>query len=124
MCERYCDTHYYDNKLNLSELKGLEKIKHLSFTKKISLANDLLLHLKDIIAISFLKKIIVDFGKDSNLDKTNELIADDLICLCWFHRNNIDFIECLETQLNDMSTGFCPQGRTHRLFQILIAFCL
>lgn len=110
------DTHYYDSKLN-----PVEKI-NLSPEEKISLANDLLSFLEDKLSIGFLKKIISDFGKNSNIDKTNGLIADDLVCMCWNHRNNKDFIEILQLQLKDMSTGFCPQGRTHRLYQTLMAF--
>lgn len=116
------DTHHYDGKLNRRSLKGLEEIKLLPLDEKIKRAEELICRLKDSTAINFMKRIAADFDKKSNFDKTNGLIADDLVCLCWNYCNNENFIEILELQLKDMSTGFCSQGRTHRLFQILLAF--
>ena len=116
------NTHYYDGKLDLKLLPELDNVKNLSKEDKLIKTDNLLKSISDPISVKFLKRIINDFGKSSNKDPTNNLIADDLVCLCEAHKNNKDFIESLEFQLKDMQTGFCPQGRTHRLFQLLIAF--
>lgn len=62
----------------------------------------------------------------SNYDPTNELYADDLLYLCAILLEKLDntdeFLFIFNQQLIDMSTGMCPQGRTHRLFQIIMAF--
>ena len=38
------------------------------------------------------------------------------------NENNKDFFDDFVLQLQDMVTGFCPQGRITRLFQILILY--
>ena len=50
------NTHYYDGKLNISNLKPLDP---LSSGEKLSIANDLLSHLADKVAINFMKRIII-----------------------------------------------------------------
>ncbi|MEO6068782.1 MAG: hypothetical protein ABIQ41_12480 [Gemmatimonadales bacterium] len=116
------NAHAYDGKLSLTllpiieltleekRLRGLELIEAVK-TKNIN-----------PIAISFLRRIVKAIGTAANKDNSNNLCADDLICLCWYHRENSDFLAELEIQLLDMRTGFCPQGRTHRLFQILLPY--
>lgn len=114
------NTHTYDGKLNRESVGELT----LSETEKKERANELLSYVSDNVAKHFLRQIIDDFGKPANFDPSNSLRADDLVCLCWTHRENKDFVSLLQLQLRDMSTGFCPQGRTHRLFQLLLAFNL
>lgn len=75
-----------------------------------------------VCAISFLQRMIVAMGTPANVDPLNKLLVDDLICLCWEYRDNAAFMKELEIQLMDMATGFCVQGRTCRLYQILKSF--
>jgi len=119
------DTHSYDGNLSVELLPDLMYIRELQKEQKIERGKDI----KDIAvatfnptAIRYLDGIINDIGTDANVDSSNGLIADDLLCLCWVYRDNSNFMIELETQLMDMETGFCPQGRTHRLFQTLMAF--
>lgn len=63
-----------------------------------------------------------DMGTLNNYDATNDLWVDELLMLCARHVHNIDFMQELHIQLMDMETGFCPQGRTHRIFQLLFCF--
>ena len=114
------NTHFYDGKIT-NELPIQKLMK-----EKQEYGQDLLDSCKHIDkkAIKYLKTIVKDIGTPKNIDSTNKLNADDLLCLCWMHRNNKDFIDELEIQLLDMATGFCPQGRTHRLYQLLLAFDL
>lgn len=113
------NTHFYDGKI-ISELF----VQNLTIEEKQECGKQLLqscLHL-DPKAIHYLTSIVNDIGTLNNVDHTNHLNADDLIYFCWTFRNNEAFIKELEIQLLDMETGFCPQGRTHRLYQILIVF--
>ena len=119
------DTHTYDGKLDITLLPDLIAITELPIDYKLERAHDI----RTIAAMTFnplalhyLDGIISSIGTSNNKDPTNGLSADDLLCLCWLYRENSSFMIELETQLLDMGTGFCPQGRTHRLFQTLMAF--
>lgn len=112
------NTHFYDGKIT----NELSYVKDLSLTDKHQCGQDLLILFEHKPAKHFLNIIVNDMGTDANVDYTNQLNADDLICLCWIHRENEVFIKEFEVQLLDMATGFCPQGRTHRLYQLLLAF--
>src|SRR5579872_5629927 len=119
------NTHDYDGKLNPSHLESLSSVHNLSIEEKKRIGNDFVNYVSDKIspsALHYLRMIVTNMGTVSNIDNTNNLVADDLIYLCWDRRTNKDFLATLEIQLIDMATGFCPQGRTHRLFQSLLAF--
>lgn len=66
--------------------------------------------------------IINDYGTNANRDETNdyscELILSKIVEISPEPSN--DILDVFQTQLDEMSSGMCPQGRTHRLFQ----FCL
>lgn len=119
------DTHSYDYNLASVQIPDLILIQQLTIEQKRERGAALLQAIQSKIqprAFSFLSRIVQAMGTAANIDTTNNLVADDLICLCWNHRENSTFILELEAQLLDMATGFCPQGRTHRLFQILLPF--
>ena len=81
--------------------------------------------LKDKItsnAFAHLDVMIKDYGTDKNYDKTNNICGVDLLYLISYHLDNKDFIILLNEQLENMSSGFCQQGRTHRLFQLVLTF--
>jgi len=71
--------------------------------------------------------IINSINTSSNHDKTNDILVEDILYIL---ANKIkqdkidltDFAKLLDEQLCDMTTGFCPQGRVHRLYQLLNAF--
>lgn len=120
------NTHTYDGKIDISQLPDLILVKELTLYQKKDRGNELIISARKIpinpVAISYLENIVASMGTPSNIDNTNGLIADDIICICWAYRDNSDFMSVLEMQLIDMATGFCPQGRTHRLFQTVLAF--
>lgn len=121
----YLNTHYYDGKIDTSLLPKLKDFSVLSLEEKKETAEKLRSKVKSSfssLAMKYLNHIIFDIGTNSNIDTTNNLTADDLICYCWSFKDNNDFIKELEVQLEDMNTGFCQQGRTHRLFQLLKAY--
>lgn len=123
------NTHTYDGKLiaNSSPIfPALVSVQLLSLEQKKQRGTELIesarTHKLKLQAIISLQRIMGSMGQPDNIDTTNGLVADDLICLCWDHRDNPTFLSELEVQLLDMHTGFCAQGRTHRLYQILLAF--
>lgn len=118
------NTHSYDGKININLLSDIVSIKGLTLEQKRERGVELLEVGKKFnqMAYSFLERIILSMGTSDNIDITNGIVADDLICLCWSYRENNEFMNILETQLIDMRTGFCPQGRTHRLFQSILPF--
>ncbi len=109
------NTHYYDGKIN----HAIQSNKLENVMKK---GNELCqLNLKPE-ALYYLNQIVKDIGTFNNYDPTNNLNADDLICICWLYKDNVDFLEEFEIQLMDMASGFCSQGRCHRLYQLILAF--
>jgi len=73
--------------------------------------------------MSYLNRLIVE--KDQNHDLLNNLFVDDLLYLCYEKivlELNSEFVEEFKIQLKDLPDGFCVQGRTIRLLQILLAF--
>ena len=119
------DTHTYDGKLDITLLPDLAFVADLSIDEKMDRARDIREVAESTFnpaALHYLDGIINSINTSENKDSTNGLVADDLLCLCWIYRENSEFMIELETQLLDMGTGFCPQGRTHRLFQTLMAF--
>ena len=120
------NTHFYDGRLDNSLEAELEKVKMLPKEEKLRGLALLREHLPatsfenfDIIMNEFLR------GGPLNYDSSNNLHAEDLLYLCsqslekysWDHT----LIDLLNTQFIDMNTGICPQGRTHRLFQVALA---
>lgn len=118
------NTHTYDSQLAINLIPGLTEMKEMNIEDKKIRGQELLDAAPDMNAISklFLTQIIASMGSPANIDASNGLIADDLLSICWIYRENPKFILELDIQLQDMITGFCPQGRTHRLFQLLLAF--
>ena len=112
------NTHTYDG-----QIKNILPNVMLCINEQKIRGNELLNVAKmNSIAMHHLKCIVNNIGDPINIDTTNHLNADHLISLCWLLKDNPYFMEELEIQLTDMQTGFCPQGRTHRLYQILILF--
>lgn len=116
------NTHTYDGNLAITDLSLLNIVKCWTQEQKSKCGSELIQHLSNRQALVYLQTIVASIGTSANIDPSNNLVADDLICLAWLLRNNNSFITELEIQLLDMATGFCPQGRTHRLFQVLLAF--
>lgn len=126
--------HQFDGKLDLTLTPKILEIYLLPVSEKIRLGVELLDACNFFSQQAFhnLKILVDSIGTISNIDTTHNIIipdknyihlsVDDCICLCNLYKYNKDFLCELEIQLIDMSTGMCPQGRTHRLLQILNAW--
>lgn len=130
------NTHYYDGKLHErkfdidAEIEKASKIPHETKLLQFQKLGEKLGNLLNGSAQRSLHVIIQEFknrGRDldcQNYDPTNKLFADDLLWLCCEKVENDnkdrDFSNLLVAQLTEMKTGLCAQGRTTRLFQILV----
>ena len=109
------NTHYYDGKINHTVQSNT--------SEEVMIKGKALCQLNlKAEALYYLNQIVKDVGTLNNYDPTNKLNADDLICMCWLYKDNVNFLEEFEIQLMDMRSGFCSQGRCHRLYQLIFAF--
>jgi hypothetical protein len=126
------DTHFYDGKLIYKDIK----FSNATREQKILMFTKLLEHDKiknNIHATKAINLIMGDIGKDANIDKTSNLIADDLLfALCELIKSKgilelieLELIELnvedyMVEQLSDIITsGQCAQGRCARIYQLL-----
>ena len=106
-------THSYD-KLISKDL--ITKINSINITNRdgIELLRG---KIKEPVAVSYFEKMLSD---NNNYDPINNLDSIKLLNIVGIiSQTNIEIIELLEEQLKDLQTGFCPQGRTIRLIQII-----
>ena len=125
------DVHAYDAELLESKaliLRQLEMAHQCTRDDKMAAFADLRAKISHA-SIPYYNAIINDYIHHplQNYDPTNDLYADDLLYLCYQlkYNNTIDvvlFTDVLNEQLVDMQSGMCAQGRTHRLFQVVITF--
>jgi len=133
------NTHTYDGKLSLSKeilITDIFRVCEIPKDEKLeafSQMGDILKKFSGFtpIARKCFDTILQSFSseghtcKGANYDPTNDLHADDLLYLCYEKLDegkNKDFAEGLLLQLQEMASGICPQGRTTRLFQLLLAY--
>lgn len=135
------NTHYYDNKIVLSS-DLVEKLNEHSSNEKEDVVRQFVLEIlainipeKDNASVHFLNIIVNEWGQPSNFDCTNNILAEDMLYICALEWNNIsllpinemvtirnDFSKLFFTQLSDMQSGPCAQGRATRLWQIAKAY--
>jgi hypothetical protein len=128
------ETHAYDGKLRKD--MSIELSDELLNITEISLESKCLvfIQLKKILekrnnfknnAVKYFDAIANDCkgNRSNNYDASNNLYADDLLYICAKHLlntlNSGDILDILIVQLQEISLGSCPQGRTHRLLQIV-----
>jgi len=112
-------THSYDKLISKDLITKITRE-----TNKIDnidkIANILQDKIKDPIAKIYLDKMLID---NNNYDAINNLDSLKLLYLvALIAENNDNIIPLLIEQLKDLQTGFCPQGRTIRLIQIIQPF--
>jgi hypothetical protein len=114
----YCNTHYYDGKIATEFIKEPD----VAFLEHESDVAVLRTKLVNPLAINVLNVMLNDWGTDANYDPTNNIRVEPLLIKCLDFVDNPDFVSLFETQLVDMLTGFCSQGRTHRLTDLVRVF--
>ena len=124
----WTNTHFYDNNIS-KELKSeidalIVSMSSVSKEDKLAIFDNIRSELfgvnQGVRALQFFDRMVSDFesGNEGNWDPINKLDAADLLYVVCHHIKDYDII-LLSEQLNDMGTGFCPQGRTIRLIQII-----
>lgn len=119
---RKLDTHYYDGKLPIKD----EKIKDVISTYTDDELRSIIKSLRYKIeskprsgnSLFYFDAIVRDAHGSPNFDPINHLYANELLYIIAIYSDSIDTLLLIE-QLNDMKSGFCPQGRTTRLYQII-----
>ena len=113
------DTHYYDNKISPDIIDIINKMD-ITNTDLNQLRNKLIASKIDKTGLKYYDKIIKN--KD-NYDPINKLdIIKMLHIINHISDNNSDILLILKEQLSDLKSGFCLQGRSIRLLQILIPY--
>ena len=127
------NTHYYDNNMGKEVFEKINQFRNtkdeINKDEKLSCFNNMRVELENIktkdIAMKFYNQIIESYIQEDgkNYDPINELDPIDLLYIIYIiSKNNNTVISLLADQLEDMKTGFCPQGRTIRLVQIINSF--
>lgn len=117
------DTHRFDGCIDKS-LLPLDDVHALSHDEKKQRGERVFQALsgRKEEALHYLRCIIDSTGNPANYDASNDIWAEDLLSLMMVMLENTAFLDQLEEQLCDMRTGFCPQGRTTRLWQVTLSF--
>jgi len=124
------NTHYYDGKLENTINNYKYEMIHCEDPNNESKILFAMNYLKEVCvqkgcsfkAKNSLNKIIQD--RHNNIDHVNGLNAEILLYMIYtriINSNNNEYFDLLNSQLDEMSNGMCPQGRCIRLLQILKA---
>jgi hypothetical protein len=124
------NTHFFDGKLHSSKGEiqvDLDRVAAIDVNTKRAAFSTLQRKLTFTpTTLRCYQAVISTFERNrgANYDPTNDLHADDLLYLIYEKvciEENEEYERMLLEQLEDMQTGLCPQGRTTRLFQVLLA---
>jgi hypothetical protein len=124
------NTHFYDGQLGdrLREIEvHLQRACLIPKDRKLSAFDELDgMITKRGSARHNLHSVIQSYrhSTNANYDQSNRYDASDMLWLCYelIRTNRDDVLPILEMQLEDMSSGMCSQGRTHRLLQVVCPF--
>lgn len=121
--EEKTNTHYYDK--NISQ-ETLSKIGTFPKTNKLEKFKELrydIIKCGNLTALKYYDLMITSYinNDGSNYDPINKIDCADLLYLI-SKKYNQELLPILVEQLEDMKTGFCPQGKTIRLLQIIGSF--
>lgn len=128
------NTHFYDGQLEAVKVKinpELERIAAIPVESKLIRFTTLLIRLPVGSGRNNLVRIIRDFQlygahKGPNYDTKNNLATEDIlyyyieIMLQVDKEKQESLLNLLNTQLKEMSSGLCAQGRVCRLLQITL----
>lgn len=113
------DTHYYDNKIDPDIIRIINNL-NIPNNDLNNLRNKLIESKINKTGLSYFDKIITN---KNNYDPVNKLdIIKLLHIIDHLSNDNSEIITIMKEQLDDLKTGFCLQGRSIRLLQIIIPF--
>ena len=129
----WTQTHFYDKNISKEALGKIQPFLRISNNvkkeEKLSyfdiLRKELELVGTDKIGMRHYDQMINSYKKNDgkNYDPINKLDPIDLLYIIFLiQKDNKEILIILEEQLIDLRIGFCPQGRSVRLIQIIQAF--
>jgi hypothetical protein len=113
-------THNYDGKLHERKQLYINEINRVRTLDKRREFEEL----KNLLQLPPQQQMLFDAITQSNVgnyDPTNDMDAKDLIFLCFEKRQEEAMVPLLRLAFEDMLTGSCPQGRSTRMFQVLVS---
>lgn len=124
------DTHFFDGKMSdiIHHIRcEINRVRNIPNPVRIDAFNALLTKMRGLQDIPLTPGAVHCFcaisSMNGNYDPVNNLDAGDLLYLLYEKivlENSHEHASLLAAQLDDMTSGLCPQGRTTRLLQILI----
>ena len=126
-------THFYDKNISKEALETIKPFLRIlrknSKDEILSSFNTLRKELElfdcDKIGMKYYDQMINSYRIDDNknYDPVNKLDSIALLYIVFLiQKDNKEILIILSEQLKDLQTGFCPQGRSIRLIQIIQAF--
>jgi len=136
---KWIDTHFYDKNISKEILDKLQILidnsKDISYDDKLNAFYQIIEKFKtsNKIIIYFLDQIVQTFinnnrdkkqdSNNKNYDSINKLETTDLLYIVYLiSQKDENILSMLKEQIIDLQTGFCPQGRTIRLVQIIMPY--
>lgn len=114
------DTHYYDNKISPDIITLVSNFKIDDTSNLEDLRNQLLKVNINKSDLMFYDKILKN---NNNYDPINKLDVIKLLHIVnYISKYNPDILEMLKEQLKDLKSGFCVQGRSIRLLQLIMSY--
>jgi hypothetical protein len=118
------NTHFYDGHVNPEVSTWCtETTKTITQSQKLaaikSLEQKLLLAKASPLAMRNFKYITAT----NTFDPSNKLYVFDLLYIL-DRASSADAMKNIELQLEEMSSGLCPQGQTTRIFQLIFPFVM
>ena len=129
----WTQTHFYDKNISKEALEKIQPFLQISNNikkeEKLSyfdiLRKELVLIGGNKFDIRYYDQMINSYINEDNknYDPINKLDPIDLLYIIYLIKiDKKDILFILSEQLEDLRTGFCPQGRSIRLIQIIQAF--
>lgn len=116
------NVHYYDTHWVINNY--MKNMCCHALDRKLSFIDDLKKRLSSISPLA--QSNFNTIASENVYDPSNNIHVFDLLYIiedvCRKYEDCSDIIKALTEQLEDMSTGMCPQGRTTRLYQIIYSF--
>jgi hypothetical protein len=142
------NAHYYDGELlcddydNKDMVAILALIANIPSEEKKENVSEFIFNLttsslvkdmpeKNSTALSYLNKMVNDWGGSLNYDATNNISSEDVLYICASEWRNLflakselikDFAKNFFIQCADIQSGSCPQGRVIRLWQVAASY--
>lgn len=132
LCGETLNLHFFDDKLvHASEwirpdVERVSQLDPIAKTDAIAKLKEMLIEFPfQIPGALEVFDIVSNEHDSSNRDPITNLSTPDLLFILYERIVNEQYEDCLDiliTQLSDMRTGMCPQGRVTRLLQIIVMF--